>query len=136
MRVTGTVKKYIEKRVREIYKQKLDELADKIKVARENETTLRNDITSDLKGYAKRLLLANNCAPARLGTVDESGFASGGYVCGWHFSTPYTTLINETEKERQLIEIEIREKIDEIIISVELGGTKATLEEEIAKLNT
>ena len=134
MRVTGVVKQYIEKRVRESYKQKLDELINKIKTARDNETTLRKDLAGDLKEYAKRLLLANSCTPNP--NTEESGMGRGDYVSGWYFSTPYSQVISEAEKEKQLLEVEIREKIDEIIINVELGGTKATLEEEIAKLNT
>lgn len=134
MRVTGVVKQYIEKRVRASYKQKFDELINKIKTARDNETTLRKDLAGDLKEYAKRLLLANSCTPSP--NSDDSGLCRGDYINGWYFSTPYTQVINDAEKEKQLLEVEIREKIDEIIINVELGGTKATLEEEIAKLNT
>lgn len=134
MRVTGVVKQYIERRVRAAYQQKVDGLIEQIRIARESEATLKRDMVIELKKDATKLLLANSCIPHL--NSDESGFYKNDtYISGWNFTTPFTKIISDSEKEKQLLEHEIREKIDEIVINVELGGTKATLEEEIAKLD-
>ena len=119
MKVSKTVKEYIAKKVCEAYAEKINiigrEYLDKKKEIEEKLSEMQKEFRE--KATA---LIEENC-----GTWDFSSRASFGF---------YSIRIGDADYEQEIRnrEAEIRiardNKVEEIIVTLELGGTKADLE--------
>ena len=129
MRVTKLIREYVEKKVKEAYPKSEAELIWEEKSRRTNEALTRaNDI---VEAYAKKIAEEIN-AEFGLGDYNLKPFEGRNW-----FSTSYYGDCEEfracrkAEDERRK---KIAETIEEILINLELGGTKADLDEMLAKV--
>lgn len=133
MRVTKLIREYVEKRVIAAYPKSEAELAWEAKSKEVNEAlTKANELINEA---SKKIAEQINA---------EFGFAVGSYRLEGR-EDKYRNVINTTyyadceeyqacrkaEEERRK---KIKETIEEILISLELGGTKAELEEMLANI--
>ena len=129
MRVTKLIREYVEKKVKEAYPKSEAELIWEEKSRRTNEALTRaNDV---IEAYAKKVAEEFN-AEFGLGDYRLKPFEGRNW-----FSTSYYGDCEEyhasrkAENERYK---KIAETIEEILISLELGGTRADLDEMLAKI--
>lgn len=127
MRVSKVVKEYIEKQVNARYPKTENEIAysklvDSINSANQEYERLMEQASKEI---VKKLML-------------KYGFNDGVYKEKRYSYLPFETWGTQ---ERQANDIDlqnrrvlIREKIEEIIITLELGGTKADLEKMLAEI--
>lgn len=127
MRVSKTVREYIEKQVAskfpktdiELFQEQQEQIASKMNQEYYDrvEKAKAEIITSIAKEYEiheEEIVIRNN-----YGNVFST------------FNTPTAMKANTAKSERQKA---MREKIDDIIVSLELGGTKADLERMLAEI--
>lgn len=131
MRVTRTIKDYIARRVNEIYQPKINGIDADYKVERD---ALDEKIHSAVERFDKEL----KALVAESGT--KYNFEAGGY--SYSRTTDFLTVVGVRDKEaedkfynekRKLTE-EKNLKIEGIIVELELGGTKETLEKLLSEL--
>lgn len=130
MRVTKLIREYVEKKVREAYPKSEAELIWAEKSRKVNEAiTKANDIIED---YAKKLGEEINF---------EFGLNEGYRIKAFEgrnwFGTSYHGDSEEYQASRKAEDErrkKIAETIEEILISLELGGTRADLDEMLAKV--
>ena len=131
MRVTRTIKDYIARRVNEIYQPKINNIDADYKKERD---ALDERIHLAVERFDKELkaIVAESCT--------KYNFEAGGY--SYSRTTDFLTVVGVRDKEaedkfynekRKLIE-EKSLKIEEIIVELELGGTKETLEKLLSEL--
>ena len=129
MRVTKLIREYVEKKVREAYPKSEAELIWDEKSRRTNEALTRaNDV---IEAYAKKIAEEFN---VEFGLGDYHLKAYDGR--NW-FGTSYWGDCPECQASRKAKderEKKIAEAIEEILISLELGGTRADLDEMLAKI--
>ena len=127
MRVSKTVREYIEKQVAskfpkteiELYQEQQEQIAnqmnkeyyDRVEKAKAEIIT---SLAQEYKIHEEEIAIRNN-----YGNVFST------------FNTPTAMKANTAKSERQKA---MREKIDDIIITLELGGTKADLERLLAEI--
>ena len=128
MRVTKLIKEYVESSVKEMYAPKIDACgADYKKKMDEVNKTLAK-MTEEFNSTAKEIIKKNGLSiNIRYGTEEESRIIS--YTA--NFGNKEYAPINE--KRRKLI-VERDEKIKEILLTLELGGTKAELDEMLKNI--
>ena len=133
MRVTKLIREYVEKRVIAAYPKSEAELAWEAKSKKVNEAlTKANDL---INKASKKIAEEINV---------EFGLAVGGYRLegreDTYHSVIYTTYYGDCEEYQACRNAEeerkkkIKETIEEILISLELGGTKADLDEMLANI--
>lgn len=132
MRVTKLIREYVEKRVQEAYPKSEAELIWEEKRKRMDDTlTKANDI---VVAYAKKVAEELN---AEFGLDDYRLEVYNRAVYHSYFTTTYYADCAEykacQKAEAKRIK-KIKETIEEILITLELGGTKAELEEMLAKV--
>ena len=131
MRVTRTIKDYIARRVNEIYQPKINNIDADYKKERD---ALDERIHLAVERFDKELkaIVAESCT--------KYNFEAGGY--SYSRTTDFLTVVGVRDKEaedkfynekRKLTE-EKSLKIEEIIVELELGGTKETLEKLLSEL--
>ena len=131
MRVTRSIKDYITRRVNEIYKPKINDIDAEY---RKEQEAIEEKIHSAVKRFDDELkaIVAENCK--------NYNFKAGGY--SYSRTTDFLTVVGVRDKEaednfynekRRLTE-EKNLKIEEIIVELELGGTKETLEKLLSEL--
>lgn len=130
MRVTKLIREYVEKKVKEAYPKSEAEIRWEEKSNKVNEAiTKANDL---VEAYAKKIGEEINFEFG----LDE-GYRIKAYEDRNWFSTSYYSddedyrASYKAEKERRK---KIAETVEEILISLELGGTKADLDEMLAKV--
>lgn len=129
MRVTKTVKGYIEKQVREKYKPLIAEIDLDYKVKKEE---VNKKIESAVKEFEKQIIaiVADNC--------EKYNFSIDTYRMGATFLDWRGVWDMEAEQEfrykRKALECERDEKIENIIIELELGGNRETLERMLSEI--
>lgn len=127
MRVSKTVREYIEKQVAnkfpkteiELYQEQQEQIASKM-----------NQEYYDRVEKAKADIIASIAKEYEINEGDITIRNNYGNVFST-FNTPTAMLANTAKSERQK---EIRSKIDDIIVTLELGGTKADLEKMLAEI--
>lgn len=130
MRVTKTVREYIEKKVAEkVYvKYKAEELEAKRQYeeinnfVKELEDTMNEYVDKHIKMFVEEHPYAERGARERL-----VSFYSPINVADRHMSSSVHNWQNRARSE-------IKEKVDDIIVTLELGGTKADLERMILEI--
>ena len=132
MRVTKLIREYVEKKVREAYPKSLEELAWETKSKKANEAiTKANEL---VETYAKKIAEELN---TEFG-LNESYKIKAYSGRNW-FGTSYYGDCEEYQASRKADEArhkKIAETIEDILITLEMGGTRADLDaklEEIAK---
>ena len=127
MRVSKTVREYIEKQVAskfpkteiELYQEQQEQIASQM-----------NKEYYDRVEKAKAEIIANIAKEYEINEGDIAIRNNYGNVFST-FNTPTAMLANTAKSERQKA---VREKIDDIIVNLELGGTKADLERMLAEI--
>lgn len=127
MRVTKTVKEYIAKQVAskfpkteiELYQEQQEQIASKM-----------NQEYYDRVEKAKADIIASLAKDYKIHEEEIAIRHNYGNVFST-FNTPTAMKANTAKSERQKA---INEKIDDIIVTLELGGTKADLERLLAEI--
>lgn len=127
MRVSKTVREYIEKQVAskfpkteiELYQEQQEQIASKMNQeyydrVEKAKADIIVELAQEYKIHEEEIAIRNN-----YGNVFST------------FNTPTAMKANTAKSERQKA---MREKIDDIIVSLELGGTKADLERMLAEI--
>lgn len=129
MRVTKLIREYVEKKVREAYPKSEAELIWEEKSRRTNIALARaNDI---VEAYAKKVAEEIN-AEFELGDYNLKPFEGRNW-----FSTSYYGDCEEFRASRKAEDErrkKIAETIEDILVNLELGGTRADLDEMLAKV--
>lgn len=130
MRVTKLIREYVEKKVKEAYPKSEAELIWEEKSRRANEALTRaNDI---VEAYAKKIGEEINF---EFGLVDgyriKAFDGRNWFGTSWYGDCEEYQASRKAEDERRK---KIAETIEEILISLELGGTRADLDEMLAKV--
>ena len=127
MRVSKTVREYIEKQVASKFPKTENELQfdqnEQIANAMNKEYCAEMD-------KAKANIIAS--LREKYGVTDDTVVTRMNY--GNVFSTFSTKARDKADLDRQARQRAINEKIDEIIVTLELGGTKADLEKLLAEI--
>ena len=127
MRVTKTVKEYIAKQVAskfpkteiELYQEQQEQVASRM-----------NQEYQDRVEKAKAEIVASIAKEYEINDRDIAIRNNYGNVFST-FNTPTAMKANTAKSERQTA---IRSKIEDIIVTLELGGTKADLEKMLAEI--
>ena len=127
MRVSKTVREYIEKQVAskfpktdiELFQEQQEQIASKMNQeyydrVEKAKAEIIASIAKEYEIHEEEIVIRNN-----YGNVFST------------FNTPTAMKANTAKSERQKA---MREKIDDIIVSLELGGTKADLERMLAEI--
>ena len=127
MRVTKTVKEYIAKQVAskfpkteiELYQEQQEQIASKMNQeyydrVEKAKAEIITSIAQEYKIHEEEIAIRKN-----YGNVFST------------FNTPMAMKANTAKSERQKV---IHDKIDDIIVTLELGGTKADLERLLAEI--
>lgn len=128
MRVSTKVKEYIEKQVRAKFPKTENELQleqnEQLVNATNNEYYARLE---QAKTQIINDLIAEKGITKDIAKVQDLRY-------NHPFSTNGTTTRNASDLDRQARQKAINEKIDDIIVNLELGGTKADLEKMLAQI--
>ena len=127
MRVSKTVREYIEKQVASKFPKTENELQYE-----QNEqiaSAMNKEYYEEIE-KAKVSIIAN--LREKYGMTDDTVVARMNY--GNVFSAYPTKARDKADLDKQVREKAIREKIDDIIVNLELGGTKADLEKMLAEI--
>jgi hypothetical protein len=129
MRVTKLIREYVEKKVREAYPKSEAELIWEEKSRRANEALTRaNDV---VEAYAKKVAEEFN-AEFGLGDYHLKPYDGRNWFgTSWYGDCEEYQASRKAEDERRK---KIAETVEEILISLELGGTRADLDEMLAKI--
>lgn len=129
MRVTKTVKEYIAKRVNEVYKPKIREIDLDYKCEKEK---INKKIESAIARFEEELkaILADNRENYNWDVQERYGEKN---ILDWReVSDRYAE--NEFWQAKRRMTEEQEEAITNIIVELELGGDRETLEEMLAEL--
>ena len=131
MRVSKTVREYIEKRVSEKVNAKYD--AERIEADRQNKVI--NDFWNNLSEELEAL------AAERVNKfLEKNSFAERGPrpdIISYHpsvISIADHYLSSSVHNWRNRARAEIKEKVEDIVVTLELGGTKEDLERMISEI--
>ena len=130
MRVTKLIREYVEKKVRESYPKSVAEL-----VYEEHSKKINDAITEaneKVYEYAKALAEELN---AKYGFPNDSKLMARDYYNFVSSRYNYDSEIYKAScKARDEREKKIEEKVEEILLTLELGGTKADLDEMLKNI--
>lgn len=132
MRVTKTIKEYIAKKVNEVYQPKLNEIDLQYKCDREKLIMRIKSAVAECEEKIKAIVADSG-----------DGWNYQPYHYGYHSSEDgYLSSYEPRDKEAEArfknmknnLTAEKNEKIEEIIVALELGGNKDTLDEMLKNL--
>ena len=129
MRVTKTVKEYISKKVAEKYKPLIAEIDLDYKVKKEE---VNKKIECAVAEFEKQLkaIVADNNDKWTFDVVERWGERK---ILAW-YEVSDKTAEHEYYSQKRNLECERNEKIENIIVELELGGTRETLEKMLAEI--
>lgn len=123
MRVTKVIREYIEKRVNDVYNPRIDSIGKEYYEEKEKIENEVREIVNRANNEINKLLAEN------------------GYSMTWGRKQMLETknidnqdITDEISRKRNELRKEKSEKITDIIVTLELGGTKAELEEMLKNL--
>ncbi len=129
MRVSKTVKEYIEKQVCARYPKSENELkAEQVK----DLVNKANQEMTELMDKAKKEI--SNQVIAKYGLTKEMGEQSQSSYQDYKFNSWNSPIETKAETDKQNRRQAINQKIEDIIVTLELGGTKADLEKMLAEI--
>ena len=130
MRVTKTVKDYIEKCVKEKVYKKYE--------AEEAEAKRQNDIISDFEKEMEQLI--RKVAKEKIDAFLEKNEFAEVFDSNWSVRYGYRIGITDSNRIdsvhfwRRRADTEVHEKVTDIIVTLELGGTKADLDRMLSEI--
>lgn len=129
MRVTKTVKEYISKKVAEKYKPLITEIDLEYKVKKEE---VNKKIECAAAEFEKQLkaIVADNNDKWTFDVVERWGEKR---ILSWYEVSDRTAEYEYYNQKRNL-EMEMHDKIENIIVELELGGTRETLERMLSEI--
>jgi hypothetical protein len=127
MRVSQTVKDYIEKQVwaryskteNEIKAEEIDEIVEKV----------NQEIVELIRKSSQEIF---DSVIAKYNLTEEMGGQEGRHC--YKFSTWNSPLIQKAHADRRNRRQMVNQKIEDIIVTLELGGTKADLEKMLSEI--
>ena len=129
MRVSKAVKEYIEKQVCAKYPKSENELkAEQVKEL----INKANKEIDELIDKAKKEI--SNQIIAKYGLTEEMGKQDQASYQNYHFNNWNSPIEVKANTDRENRKKAIREKIEDIIVTLELGGTKADLEKMLNEI--
>lgn len=124
MRVTKLIREYVEKSVREVYQPKIDEVGAEYLIR-------KKALEEQLDAFVKQ------CDDTAKKMIADAGFEIR-YNCNYYISTCSHICNHEIEEENQnkinALRKEMKEKTNDILLNLELGATRAELDEMIRNL--
>ena len=129
MRVSKVVKEYIEKQVIAKYPKSENELkAEQVK----DLVNKANQEMTELMDKAKKEI--SNQIIAKYGLTEEMGKQETTSYHDYKFNNWNSPIEIKANTDKQNRKVAINQKIEEIIVTLELGGTKADLEKILAEI--
>ena len=131
MRVSKTVREYIEKKVSEKVSAKYD--AERIEADRQNKAIndFWNNLSEELEALAAervdKFLEKNSFAERGPGSLIVSTYYNVISIADRHMNSSVHNWKNRARTE-------IKEKVEDIVVTLELGGTKEDLERMISEI--
>jgi hypothetical protein len=129
MRVTKTVKEYINKKVAEKYKPLIAEIDLDYKVKKEE---VNKKIECAVEEFEKQLkaIVADNNDKWTFDVAERWGKKN---ILSW-YEVSDKVAENEYWQQKRRLEDEMHEKVENIIVELELGGTRETLEKMLSEI--
>jgi len=126
MRVTKAIKNYIDKRVCAIYQPKIDEVRAEYNAQYDHFEKILDDLLDKVNQDAKNALKDSGFGCFRYDGREGDIFLRK--------NVSNDIWLDEIREKERIIKNERDEKIEEIIVTLELGGTKEELEEMLNAL--
>lgn len=124
MRVTKLIREYVEKSVKAVYEPKIKAIGVEYQVRKKILNKQLDDLMEQADASARKM-------------IADAGFEIR-YGCNYFIRDYGEVYIKELEDEnnakRSALYAEMREKIDDILLNLELGATRAELDEMIKNL--
>ena len=129
MRVTKTVKEYINKKVAEKYKPLIAEIDLEYKVKKEEVNKKIECAVAEFEKQLKAIVADNNDK----WTFDVAERWGKKNILSW-YEVSDKVAENEYWQQKRRLEDEMHEKVENIIVELELGGTRETLEKMLSEI--
>ena len=129
MRVTKTVKEYISKKVAEKYKPLIAEIDLEYKVKKEE---VNKKIECAVEEFEKQLkaIVADNNDKWTFDVAERWGKKN---ILSW-YEVSDKTAEHEYYSQKRRLEDEMHEKVENIIVELELGGTREIFEKMLSEI--
>ena len=124
MRVTKLIREYVEKNVNAVYEPKIKAIGVEYQERKETLNKQLDDLVEQADASAKKMIAD---AGFELRYNRDCFIQSYGSVC-------IKKLEDENNAKRNALHAEMREKINDILLNLELGATRAELDEMIKNL--
>ena len=124
MRVTKLIREYVEKNVNAVYEPKIKAIGGEYQERKETLNKQLDDLVEQADASAKKMIAD---AGFELRYNRDCFIQSYGSVC-------IKKLEDENNAKRNALHAEMREKINDILLNLELGATRAELDEMIKNL--
>ena len=124
MRVTKLIREYVEKSVKAVYEPKIEAVGVEYQERKKALNKQLDDLVEQADASAKKMI---EDAGFELRYNRDCFVQSYGSVC-------IKKLEDENNAKRNALHAEMREKINDILLNLELGATRAELDEMIKNL--
>ena len=132
MRVTKNIKEYIERHVREKVYAKYE--AERLEAERQSKIVddFWNKMTETMEAQAEAMV--SEFLENHGDFVERSSNRDIINYCSYVLQIKDKCYINSVHKWRERANVEVREIVDNIIVTLELGGTKADLDKMLSEI--
>ena len=124
MRVTKLIREYVEKSVKAVYEPKIEAIGVEYQERKKALNKQLDDLVEQADASAKKM-------------IADAGFElryNRDYFVQSYGSVYIKKLEDENNAKRNALHAEMREKINDILLNLELGATRAELDEMIKNL--
>lgn len=124
MRVTKLIREYVEKSVKAIYEPKIEAVGEEYQARKEALEEQLDDLVKQADVSARKI-------------IADAGFEiryNRDYFIHGYGGVYIKKLEDENNAKRNALHAEMREKINDILLNLELGATRAELDEMIKNL--
>lgn len=124
MRVTKLIREYVEKNVKAIYEPKIEAVGEEYQARKEALEEQLDDLVKQADVSARKI-------------IADAGFEiryNRDYFIHSYGGVYIKKLEDENNAKRNALHAEMREKINDILLNLELGATRAELDEMIKNL--